>query len=67
MLLDPLARAVATAPLDNEPATEQDRRRFHEGQDWFRQRGGKGTSMEDVLAEFDLKSEDFPNPRDDVR
>jgi hypothetical protein len=54
MLLDPVARAVATAPPDDEPVTEEDRRRFQEGQAWFRQRGGKGVPMEDVLAEFDL-------------
>ncbi|MBI1788509.1 MAG: hypothetical protein HYR60_13290 [Acidobacteria bacterium] len=45
---------------DDEPVTEEDRRRFHEGQAWFTQRGGKGIPMEDVLAEFGLKPEDFP-------
>lgn len=67
MLLDPVARAASTAPPDREPVTDQDRRRFHEGQAWFRQRGGKGIPMEDVLAEFDLKPEDFPGPPDDVQ
>jgi hypothetical protein len=66
MLLDPVTRAAATAPPEDEPVTEQDRRRYREGRDWFRQRGGKGIPMEDVLAEFDLKPEDFPNPPDDV-
>ncbi len=59
MLLDPVARTVATAPPDDESVTEQDRRRFHDGQAWFAQRGG-GIPMENVLAEFGLKSEDFP-------
>ncbi|HEY3456289.1 MAG TPA: hypothetical protein VGK64_17050 [Bryobacteraceae bacterium] len=45
---------------EEEPVTEEDRRRFHEGQAWFAQRGGKGIPMEDVLAEFGLKPEDFP-------
>lgn len=67
MLLDPVARAVATAPPDDEPATEQDRHRFDEGQAWFRQRGGKGIPMEDVLAEFNLKPEDLPHTPDDVQ
>jgi hypothetical protein len=66
MMLDPVARAVATAPPDQEPVTGQDRRRFHDGQAWFAQRGGKGIPMEDVLAEFDLKPEDFPPAPDDV-
>jgi hypothetical protein len=53
-----VARAVATAPPDDEPATGQDSRRFHDGQAWFAQRGGKGIPMEDVLAEFGLKPDD---------
>ena len=43
-----------------EPVTDEDRRRFHEGQAWFAQRGGKGIPMEDVLAEFGMKPEDLP-------
>ncbi len=58
MLLDPAARAVATAPPDDEPVTDQDRRRFHDGQAWFAQRGGKGIPMEDVLADLGLKPDD---------
>jgi hypothetical protein len=45
---------------DDEPVTDEDRRRFHEGQAWFAQRGGQGIPIEDVLAEFGLKSADFP-------
>lgn len=60
MLLDPAARALVTAPSDDEPVTEQDRRRFHDGQAWFAQRSGTGIPMETVLAEFGLKSDDFP-------
>ncbi len=39
---------------------EADRRRLHEGETWFAQRGGKGIPMDDVLADFGLKPEDFP-------
>ncbi len=62
MLFDPVQRALATAPSDDEPVTEQDRQRFHKGQSWFAQRG-RGTPMEEVLAEFGLNSEDFPLDR----
>lgn len=41
MLLDPVARAVATAPLDDEPVTETDRSRVAAGQEWFGHRGGR--------------------------
>ena len=67
MLLDPVARAIANAPADDEPVTEQDRRRFHDGQAWLAQPGNKGVPMEDVLAEFDLKPEDFPRSPDGVQ
>jgi len=45
---------------DEEPVTEEDRRRYHEGQAWFAEQGGKGIPMSDVLADFGLKLEDFP-------
>jgi hypothetical protein len=45
---------------DEDPVTEEDRRRFHEGQAWFAQRGGQGIPMDDVLADFGLKPDDFP-------
>jgi len=57
MLLDPMARALSTAP-DDEPMTREDCRRFEEGQVRFAQ--GEGTPMEEVLAEFGVKPEDFP-------
>ncbi len=41
-----------------EPVTDEDRVRFREGQAFFAN-GGKGTSMDDVLAEFGMKPEDF--------
>lgn len=55
-----MARAVATAPPDDEPVTEQDRRRLHAGLAWFSQHCGKGIPMEEVLAEFGLKPKEFP-------
>lgn len=67
MLLDPVTRAAATAPPDDEPVTAEDRRRLHEGQVWFRERGGSGISMEEVLHEFGLTMEDFLSSTDDAR
>jgi len=66
MLLDPVVRAVATAPPDDEPVTEQDRQRFRAGKVWFAQRG-KGIPMEDVLAEFGLAPDDFPRTPEDAQ
>ena len=49
--------------VEAEPVTDEDRRRFQEGQVWFAQRDGKGIPMEDVLAGFGLKPQDFPLTR----
>lgn len=59
MLLDPVTRALLSAPPDDEPATGEDRRRVQDGLAWFQKRGGKGIPMKDVLAEFGLKPQDF--------
>jgi hypothetical protein len=59
-ILDPVARATANGVVDDEPVTDEDRRRFHAGRTWLAQRGGKGIPMEQILAEFGLKPEDFP-------
>ena len=57
--LEAVVRLLEVMIHDDEPVTEEDRRRFREGQDWFAQRG-KGIPMEEVLAEFGLRPEDFP-------
>jgi len=46
------------AIVEEEPVTEEDLRRFREGEAFFA--SGKGIPMEDLLAEFGLKPEDFP-------
>jgi hypothetical protein len=44
---------------DDEPVTDEDRRRIAEAQALIAA-GDKGTSMEDFLAEFGLTLDDFP-------
>ena len=53
-LLDPVARAIANAPTDDEPESEQERRDVAESKTWFERRGGQGISHEEVLAEFSI-------------
>jgi hypothetical protein len=59
-LLEAMLDTPSTAPVDDEPITDEDRRRVREGEAWFAQRGGKGIPMEEVLADFGLTLEDFP-------
>ena len=66
-MLDPVSRVIANAPVDEEPVTGEDRRRFSEGQAWFAESGGKGVPMQEVLAEFGLKPEDYPASSENAR
>jgi len=58
-MLDPVSRAIANAPVDDEPETRQERQAVAESKKWFEQHSGKGTSHEEVLADFNLTSGDF--------
>ena len=55
MLLDPVSRKLVTAPLDDEPETEQERQAVQEAKDRLKENGGKGIPHEEILREFGLK------------
>jgi hypothetical protein len=58
-MLDPVSRAIAQAPLDDEPVTEEEREALARSEAWLEERGGKGIPMEEVLADFGLTMEDL--------
>ncbi|HWY19593.1 MAG TPA: hypothetical protein VNX26_00135 [Candidatus Acidoferrum sp.] len=58
-LLDPVARAVANAPIDDEPESGDERKAVAKSKAWFEQRGGQGIPHEEVLAEFGLSPDDL--------
>jgi hypothetical protein len=53
-----LLRSMLTPPDDDEPVTEEDIQRLREAKAAIA-RGDKGTSMEELLAEFGLTMADF--------
>jgi hypothetical protein len=57
MLLDPVSRALATAPFDDEPLTDEERAAIDRSQAWFKQ--NKGIPFEEVLADFGLTLDDL--------
>lgn len=63
-MLDPVSRAIANAPVDDEPETEQEREAFADSKTWFSQRSGQGIPLEEVLADFGLAPKDFKNPKE---
>ncbi len=62
MLLDPVARALATAPIDDEPVTETERQAVAEADEWLKH--NKPIPFEDVLADFGLTLEDLKNRKE---
>lgn len=49
-LLDPVSRAIANAPVDDEPESEGERNAVAKSKAWFKERGGKGIPHEEVLT-----------------
>jgi hypothetical protein len=60
-LLDPVSRAIANAPIDDEPESEDERQAVAKSKAWFKQRGGEGIPHEEVLADFGLTPNDLKN------
>lgn len=58
--MDPVARSIATAPVDEEPLSEEDESALNRADAWLDQNGGKGIPHEQILAEFGLATKDFP-------
>ena len=58
-LLDPVSRAIAKAPIDDEPESADERKAVAKSKAWFKQRGGQGIPHEEVLADFDLTPDDL--------
>jgi len=52
-MLDPVSRAIANAPLDDEPETDSERDAVSESKTWFQQREGQGIPHKEVVAESD--------------
>lgn len=52
--MDPVARSIAAAPLDDETLTADEEQALAASKEWFKH--NKGISHEEVLAEFGLES-----------
>ena len=59
VMLDPVSQAIANAPIDDEPETEQERQAVADSKSWFEGRNSQGFSTEDLLADFNLSPEDL--------
>lgn len=57
MMLDPVSRSLATAPVDDEPLTEEEEQALNVSKEWFKH--NQGIPHEEILAEFGLKPDDL--------
>ena len=58
-MLDPVALAIANAPVDYEPESDLERSKVRDSKAWFEQSGQKPISHEEVLSDFGLTPNDF--------
>jgi hypothetical protein len=54
-MTDPVARAIANAPLDDEPLTAEEIKTLDESREWLKH--NKGIPHEQVLAELGITQE----------
>jgi len=59
VMLDPVARAIANAPIDDEPVTEEEEKALAEAREWLKH--NKGIPHEQVLAELGITQEEIDN------
>jgi len=57
-MLDPVSRAIANAPTDDEPESEAERKAVAASKTWMAQHPGEGIPHEDIVAEFGSSAED---------
>jgi hypothetical protein len=58
-MLDPVSRAIANAPFDDEPETEEERQAVAASKAWMAEHPGQGIPHEEILAEFGLTAENL--------
>ena len=57
VMIDPVARSLANAPVDDEPISEEEMRAVEASREWLKNH--ETISHEEVLADFGLTLEDF--------
>jgi len=61
-MLDPVSRAIAQAPIDDEPVTEEERKALAESEEWLKHH--KPIPHEQVLADFGITQAEIDDYQD---
>ena len=64
MLLDPLDRKLANAPIDDEAETEEEHQAVAEAKAWLEANNGRGIPHEEILREFGVTERELLELRD---
>jgi hypothetical protein len=57
LIFDPVSRAFANAPIDDEPVTAEEEAAVEESREWLKH--NKGIPHDQVLAEFGITPEEI--------
>jgi hypothetical protein len=63
-MLDPVSRAIANAPIDDEPETDAERKAVAASKAWMAEHPGQGIPFEDLLSEFGVTVEELRHSQD---
>ena len=58
-MLDPVDRAIANAPFEDEEISEEETRAVAASKAWLAEHPGEGIPQEELLAEFGIDPEDL--------
>ncbi len=62
-MLDPISRAIANAPVDDEPESETERQAVATSKAWLEKHPGQGISLEDLSADLGISVDDLKRSR----
>ena len=63
-MLDPVSRAIANAPIDDEPETDAERQAVAASKAWMAEHPGEGIPFEDLLSDFGVTAEELRRSQD---
>jgi hypothetical protein len=63
-MLDPVSRAIANAPIDDEPETDAERQAVAASKAWMAEHPGQGIPFEDLLSDFGVSAEELRRGQD---
>jgi hypothetical protein len=62
-MLDPVSRAIANAPVDDEPESEAERQAVAVSKAWLEKHPGQGISLEDLSGDLGISVDDLKRSR----